>query len=296
MPLPNRGELRKEIANEKTSKERHVRLFPLSALFPPSPVCCCGNYSQCATTKLNRPSFCFYNQKAQYTRVLSLNRKTDPAPFVIPPVHWKRLQRGGKEKINAVKCGDRKMSFWQMQGFVYAQIEFWWISPQARSPCLIDRPSYKNVKQWCNRKQIQMSLAQNVPQWTCGSLWKILSFKDRQPFKDFLKAHKAIFRKMLHKTCILIWSVMGYLHGEINANEFALVQKEVWAYCQAFDACNGFLSNLQAAAETWQISLSGWSKCYILSHSGDCTRRIFNIHLHSFTWCATLLCVKVLSA
>lgn len=63
--------------------------------------------------------------------MLSSNRKTYPAPFVIPPEHW-RSRRGGKEKINAVKCGDRKMSFWQMQGFVYAQIEFWWISPQAR--------------------------------------------------------------------------------------------------------------------------------------------------------------------
>lgn len=79
-------------------------------------------------------------------------------------------------------------------------------------------------------------------------LWEIFSFKDRQPFEAFLKAY-TIFRKMLHKTCILIWPVMGYLHGKINVNEFALVQTEVRAYCQAFDACNGFHSYLQAAAE-----------------------------------------------
>ena len=154
--------------------------------------------------------------------MLSSNRKTYPAPFVIPPVHWQRSQRGGKEKINAVKCGDRKMSFWQMQGFVYAQIEFWWISPQARPPFLIYRPSYKNVKQWCYRKQIQMSLAQKVPQWTSGSLFVGNIFFQRQSFEAFLKANMAIFRKILHKTCILIWPVMGYLHGEINANSFAL--------------------------------------------------------------------------
>lgn len=56
---------------------------------------------------------------------------------------------------------------------------------------------------------------------------KYFSFKDRQPFEGFLKAYVAIFRKMLHKTCILIWPVTGHLHGEINANEFALVQTEV---------------------------------------------------------------------
>lgn len=172
--------------------------------------------------------------------MLSSNRKTYPAPFVIPPVHWQRSQRGGKEKINAVKCGDRKMSFWQMQGFVYAQIEFWWISPQARPPFLIYRPAYKNVKQWCYRKQIQMSLAQKSPnELVVLCLWEIFSFKDRQPFEAFLKAYTAIFRKMLHKTFILIWAVMGYLHGKINAKEFALVQTEVWAYCQVFDAFNG---------------------------------------------------------
>lgn len=150
---------------------RHLRkgmfahfLYLLRSL--PVPVCYCGNYSQCITSQLNRPSFCVYSQEAQCARMLSSNRKTYPAPFVIPPVHWKRLQWGGKEggkKINAVKCGDRKMSFWQMQGFVYAQIEFWWISPQARSPFLIYRPSYKNVKQWCYRRQIQMSLARKRP-------------------------------------------------------------------------------------------------------------------------------------
>lgn len=81
-------------------------------------------------------------------------------------------------------------------------------------------------------------------------LWKIFLFKDRQPIEAWLKGRNAIFRKMLHKTCILIWSVKGFLHGEINANEFALVQTQVLAYCQAFDACNGFLSYLQAAAES----------------------------------------------
>lgn len=60
--------------------------------------------------------------------------------------------------------------------------------------------------------------------FVCG---KYFSFKDRQPFEALLKAYKAIFRKMLHKTCILIWPVMEYLHGEINANEFAFVQTEV---------------------------------------------------------------------
>ena len=58
-------------------------------------------------------------------------------------------------------------------------------------------------------------------------LWEIYSFKEEQPFEALLKAYMAIFRKMLHKTCILIWPVMGYLHVEINANEFALVQTEV---------------------------------------------------------------------
>lgn len=58
-------------------------------------------------------------------------------------------------------------------------------------------------------------------------LQKIIYFKDRQPFQVFLKEYMAIFRKMLHKTCILIWCVMGYLHGKINANEFALFQTEV---------------------------------------------------------------------
>lgn len=81
-------------------------------------------------------------------------------------------------------------------------------------------------------------------------LFKIFLFKDRQPIEAWLKGGNAIFRKMLHKTCILIWSVKGYLHAEINANEFALVQTQVLAYCQAFDACNGFLSYLQAAAES----------------------------------------------
>ena len=60
--------------------------------------------------------------------------------------------------------------------------------------------------------------------FVCGNHF---SFKARQPFEAFLKAHMAIFRKMLHKTCILIWPVMEYLHGKINANEFALVQTEV---------------------------------------------------------------------
>lgn len=64
----------------------------------------------------------------------------------------------------------------------------------------------------------------NLCFFVCG---KIFSFRDRQPYEAFLKAYTAIFRKMLHKTCILIWPVMGYLHGEINANEFALVQTEV---------------------------------------------------------------------
>lgn len=36
-PRQIEGELRKEIANDKTSKKRHVRSFPLSALLPPSP-------------------------------------------------------------------------------------------------------------------------------------------------------------------------------------------------------------------------------------------------------------------
>lgn len=83
--------------------------------------------------------------------------------------------------------------------------------------------------------------------FVCG---KYFLSKERQPIEAWLKGGNAIFRKMLHKTCILIWSVKGYLHGEINANEFALVQTQVLAYCQAFDACNGFLSYLQAAAES----------------------------------------------
>lgn len=72
-------------------------------------------------------------------------------------------------------------------------------------------------------------------------LWEKMSFKDRQPCEAFLKAHMAIFRKMLHETCILIRPVMEYLHGEINANGFALVQTEVWVHCHAFDAYNGFI-------------------------------------------------------
>lgn len=73
-----------------------------------------------------------------------------------------------------------------------------------------------------------MSLAQKSPnELVVLCLWEIFSFNDRQPFEAFLKAYTAIFRKMLHKTCILIWAVMGYLHGKINANEFALVQTEV---------------------------------------------------------------------
>lgn len=73
-----------------------------------------------------------------------------------------------------------------------------------------------------------MSLAQKSPnELVLLCLWEIFSFKDRQPFEAFLKAYMAIFRKMLHKTCIFMWPVMGYLHGEINANEFALVQTEV---------------------------------------------------------------------
>lgn len=76
-----------------------------------------------------------------------------------------------------------------------------------------------------------------VSQWTRGSLFVGNIFFQRQT--AFLKAYTAIFRKMLHKTFILIWAVMGYLHGKINAKEFALVQTEVWAYCQVFDAFNG---------------------------------------------------------
>lgn len=73
-----------------------------------------------------------------------------------------------------------------------------------------------------------MSLAQKSPNELVPlCLREIFSFKDRQPFEAPPKAYMAIFRKLLHKTCILIWLVIGYLHGEINANEFALVQTEV---------------------------------------------------------------------
>lgn len=79
--------------------------------------------------------------------------------------------------------------------------------------------------QKANTNVIGTKKSPNEPVLLC--LWEIFPFKDRQPFESFLKAHTAIFRKMLHKTCILIWPVMQYLHGEINANEFALVQTEV---------------------------------------------------------------------
>lgn len=122
--------------------------------------------------------------------------------------------------------------------------------PRRGPPFLIYMPWYKNVKQWCYREQIQMSLAQKKRlRWTCGSLFAGKHFlsQDRQPCEAFLKTYKAIFSQMLHKPCILIWPVTEYLHGEINANDFALVQTEVWAYCQAFDAGNGSHSYLQAS-------------------------------------------------
>lgn len=197
------NELGRVIVNDNTSENRRVVLFALSALPRPGLVHHCGDYSRCITTWFNRAWFCLHSQAAQCSRVLSSNRRSCPDPFVIPAVHWKRLQSGGMggKKINAVKCGDRKMSFWQMQGFVYAQIEFWWISPQARSPFLIYKPSYKNVKQWCYRKQIQMSSAQKVPRWTWDSFlfWKCFLSKIDRHLKLFWKTHVAIFRKMLHE-------------------------------------------------------------------------------------------------
>lgn len=171
-------ELRKEIANDKTSKKRHVHSFPLSARLPPQ--CRCGNYNRCITSRLNRPPFCVYSRRAQCSRMLSSNRRNETERIGGRRGGAKKNKKlagslcystralgsgcseeGRREegkKINAVKCEDRKMSFWQMQGFVYAQIEFWWISPQARSASLIYKPSYKNVKQWCYKKKIQMSL------------------------------------------------------------------------------------------------------------------------------------------
>lgn len=157
-------------------------------------------------------------QSAQFKQ-----KKPTQLPLLFHPYIDNGHREEGRKKINAVKCGDRKMSFWQMQGFVYAQIEFWWISPQARPPFLIYRPSYKNVKQWCYRKQIQMSLAQKVPMNLQFFVWGNF-LKDRRRFKAPLYAYTAIFRRMLHKPCILICPVMEYLHWEINANEFALVQ------------------------------------------------------------------------
>lgn len=191
------NELERVIVNDNTSENGRVALFALSALPRPGLLHYCGDYSRCITTWFNRACFCLHSRAAQCSRVLSSNRRSCPAPFVIPAVHWKRLQSGGMggKKINAVKCGDRKMSFWQMQGFVYAQIEFWWISPQARSPFLIYKPSYKNVKQWCYRKQIQMSSAQKVPRWTWDSFlfWKCFPLKDRQAFEAFLKNARGYF-------------------------------------------------------------------------------------------------------
>lgn len=124
-------------------------------------------------------------------------------------------RRERKKKINAVKCGDRKMSFWQMQGFVYAQIEFWWISPQARPPFLIYRLSYKNVKQWCYRKQIQMSLAHRLLQWTSSFfflLWEIFSLGAIwcQLKRLFLEGGKTAS----HRTSIFICPVMGVFAWE----------------------------------------------------------------------------------
>lgn len=74
----------------------------------PAPLSCtiCGDYTRCRTTWFNRPSVCFHSLAAQYTPVLSSNRKRCPAPFVIPA--GCRVEGG---EINAVKCGDRKMSF-----------------------------------------------------------------------------------------------------------------------------------------------------------------------------------------
>lgn len=56
----------------------------------------CGDYSRCITTWFNRAWFCLHSRAAQCSRVLSSNRRSCPAPFVIPAVHWKRLQSGGK--------------------------------------------------------------------------------------------------------------------------------------------------------------------------------------------------------
>lgn len=253
-PCQIEGELRKEIANDKTSKKRHVLSFPLCVPFPPNPACYCGNYSRCITSRLNSPSFCSYSQKATIRRRAQFKQKNLPSSLCYSTraltTVAERREGKKKKKINAVKCGDRKMSFWQMQGFVYAQIEFWWISPQARPPFLIYRPSYKNVKQWCYRKQIQMSLAQKSPnELVLLCLRETFSFQRQTAIWSSSWKLTWLFLGNCYTRLILIWLVIGYLHREINANEFALVQTEVWAYCQAFDACNGFHSYLQAAAE-----------------------------------------------
>lgn len=234
------NEWERVIVNDNTSENGRVVLFALSALPRPGLLHYCGDYSRCITTWFNRAWFCLHSRAAQCSRVLSSNRRSCPAPFVIPAVHWKRLQSGGMggKKINAVKCGDRKMSFWQMQGFVYAQIEFWWISPQARSPFLIYKPSYKNVKQWCYRKQIQMSSAQKVPRWTWDSFlfWKCFPSKIDRHLKLFWKTHAAIFRKMLHEAVFWYGLSRRVCMCYINANEFALVQTEAWVYCWTLEA------------------------------------------------------------
>lgn len=65
----------------------------------PAPVSCtiCGDYSRCRTTWFNRLSVCFHSLAAQYTRVLSSNRKRCPAPFVIPA--GCRVEEGGGESM-----------------------------------------------------------------------------------------------------------------------------------------------------------------------------------------------------
>lgn len=183
---------------------RHLRkgmfahfLYLLRSL--PVPACYCGNYSQCITSQLNRPSFCVYSQEAQCARMLSSNRKTYPAPFVIPPVHWKRLQwgrkEGGKKKSMLSNAEIGKCHFDKCKALCTHRLNFDGSLPRRGLLFLFIGLHIKMLNNDVTEGKYKCHWQENVPQVhrRFFIIYLFIYYKRRWLINALLKGHGAIF-------------------------------------------------------------------------------------------------------
>lgn len=235
------NELERVIVNDNTSEDGRVALFALSALACPGLLHYCGDYSRCITTWFNRACFCLHSRAAQCSRVLSSNRRSCPAPFVIPAVHWKRLQSGGmggKKKSMLSNAEIGKCHFDKCKALCTHRLNFDGSLPRRGLLFLfisLHTKMLNNDVTESKYKCHQHKRSPDEPEILFFSENVFPSKIDRH-LKLFWTTHAAIFRKMLHEAVFWYGLSRRVCMCYINANEFALVQTEAWVYCWTLEA------------------------------------------------------------